>query len=176
MRQSLLQLIIGSLVCVGCAYPLKPDYDSPTISVPEEAQCSFSATYREDQNCCAMRAYRTAIDVDTAYDRLVREFGFNRVPQPYEVEGEAYPEIYHGHRHETRHGGPYELWGIVVPRGDVRLFRGVWMGFTLRATGPDSTDVRPVYCEVQARPMKQQLVWHRAVQRSIRATLPPDAR
>ena len=174
MIRTLWQLALAPLLCTACAYHLKPDYDKRPISVPAEAQCDFTPTYRENQNCCVMQPYRSAMDVDTAYARAVREYGFSREPRPYELEAEAYPEISHGHGHDVQKGERYQLWGIVVPRSDVRLGRGVWVGLTLQAAGPHSTDVKPIYCEPFSRAMEHQRTWHKAVQWTIRDTLPSD--
>ena len=173
MRWSLSQLLLVLLLCTGCAYHLKPDYDTRTILVPAEAACSFTQTYRENQNCCVMKPYRSAINVDSALVRAVREYDFRREPRPYDVEGEAYPEIFHGHRYDAQVGKRYELWGVVLPRSDERLGRGVWVGLTLEAAGPKSTDVHPIYCEPLARAMDSQRTWHNAVQSTIKSTLPP---
>lgn len=174
MKWNLSKLVLAPLLCVGCAHDLKPDSGNRTISVPKGAECSFTPTYRENQNCCVMRPYRTAIDVDTAYARVVREYNFRPEPHMGELEGEAYPDVFHGHRHDVRSGERYQLWGIVFPRSDVRLRRGVWVGLTLEATGPKSTDVLPIYCEFGARAMEEQRTWHKAVQWTIKETLPPD--
>ncbi|MCL4696283.1 MAG: hypothetical protein KJ023_04360, partial [Burkholderiaceae bacterium] len=88
------------------------------------------------------------------------------------LEGEAYPDRFHGHRHETHAGHSYRLKGIVVPRSDARLARGLWLGLDLRGVEPGSVEVAPLYCSVGGWSMENQALWHDVVQRSIRSTLP----
>jgi hypothetical protein len=173
MKWKLAKLVLAPMLCVGCAHDLRPTVDKRAISVPKDAECSFTPSYRESQNCCVMRPYSTAVDVDTAYARAVREYDFRAEPSIVDSELEAYPDIFHGHRHDVRSGERYQLWGIVFPGTDVRLGRGVWMGLNLVATTLKSTDVQPVYCELGARAMEDQRTWHRAVQSAIKMTLPP---
>ena len=174
MRQLAWQVVALSLMTAGCATsPLQPTLGGGTVSVPRVAQCTFTQKYRESQNCCVINPYRSEIDVDTAYARAVREYGFSAKPQIYELESEAYPDIHHGHRHEVQPGEAYQLQGIVVPDSSTKLFRGVWLSLALRRAESGTTDVESVYCEVGARAMEDQLAWHSAVQRSIKATIPP---
>jgi hypothetical protein len=173
MKWHLATLVVVPLLFVGCAHDLRPTSEKRALSVPKEASCSFTPTYRENQNCCVMRPYRTIIDVDAAYARAVREYDFRPEQNIVESALAASPDIFHGHRHDVRAGERYQLWGIVFPRSDVQLGRGVWMGLQLEAAGSKSTDVQPVYCELGARAMEDERTWHGAVQQSIRSTLPP---
>lgn len=174
MKQLVWVVVVLSAMAAGCATsPLKPALGGGTVSVPSAAQCTFTQEYRESQNCCVMQPYRSKKDVDTAYERAVREYGFSAKPQIYELEGEAYPDAYHGHRHEPHRGAVYELQGIVVPRSSNDLSRAVWLALTLRKAESGSTDVAPVYCEFGARAMEDQMAWHKAVQKSVRSTIPP---
>ena len=174
MKQLALRVVVLSAMAAGCATaPLQPASGGGAVSVPSAAQCTFTQEYRESQNCCVMKPFRSAMDVDTAYARAVREYGFSAQPQIYELEGEAYPDIYHGHRHEVQPGEVYRLRGIVVPDSSAPLFRGVWLALALRKAESGTTDVEPVYCEVGARAMEDQMAWHKAVQKSVRSTLPP---
>jgi hypothetical protein len=173
MKKLALQVVALSAMTAGCATsPLQPSLGGEGVSVPRAAQCAFTREYREIQNCCVMKPYRSEIDVDTAYARVVREYGFNAKPKIYELEGEAYPDVYHGHRHEVQPGEIYLLQGIVVPGNGTQLFRGVWLALALRKAESGTTDVESVYCEVGARAMQDQMAWHAAVQRSIKATIP----
>jgi hypothetical protein len=173
MKWHLSTLVLAPLLCVACAHDLRPASDKRAVSVPNDAGCSFTPTYRENQNCCVMGAYRTFIDVDTAYARVVREYDFRPRQNIVESALEATPELFHGHLHDVRTGERYLLRGIVFPRSDVRLERGVWMGLRLEAAGSKSTEVQPVYCELGARAMEDERTWHGAVQQTIRSTLPP---
>jgi hypothetical protein len=173
MKRQLSILVLAPLFFVGCAHDLRPASDTRAISVPKDAECSFTPSYRENQNCCVMQPYRTPTDVDTAYARVVGEYDLRPEKSNVESALEANPDIFHGHRHDVRTGDRYELWEIVFPRSDARLGRGVWMGLKLESTGSKSTDVQLVYCELGARAMEDQRTWHRAVQSTIKTTLPP---
>ncbi|HOX68555.1 MAG TPA: hypothetical protein PKV56_11870 [Burkholderiaceae bacterium] len=165
-------LAIGSMVIACTAQPIRPIASKAVVAVPSSANCTFDATHRQSQNCCVMQAYRARVDVDVAYDTVVREYGFRPEPREYELEGEAYPDRFHGHRHETHAGHSYRLKGIVVPRSDARLARGLWLGLDLRGVEPGSVEVAPLYCSVGGWSMENQALWHDVVQRSIRSTLP----
>jgi hypothetical protein len=173
MKWQLSTLVLAPLFFVGCAHDLRPASNTRTISVPKDAECSVTPSYRENQNCCVMQPYRTPTDVDTAYARVVREYDFRPAKNIVESALEASLDIFHGHRHEGQTGERYQLWGVVFPRSDARLGRGVWLGLKLDAAGSKSTDVQPVYCELGARAMEDQRTWHRAVQSTIKTTLPP---
>ena len=174
MKLLVWQVVAISVVTAGCATaPLQPTLGGGTVSVPSAAQCTFTQDHRESQNCCVMKPYRSAMEIDTAYSRAVREYGFSAKPQLYELEGEAYPDIYHGHRHEVQPGKAYQLQGIVVPRSSTQLFRGVWLALALRKAESGTTDVESVYCEVGARAMVDQMAWHQAIDKSVRSTIPP---
>lgn len=149
---------------------LLPEHLPGVVQVPEAAQCSFGPIYPEGQNCCVMKRYTTGMDVDTAYARAVQEYGLG--PKPNMAEGAGYSH-YKGHLFQIDPGAMYRMTGEVVPRSDVKLFRGLWIGLVIARASPTSTDVEPVYCEVRGRQMQDQLGWHLAVQKSIWRTLPP---
>ena len=103
MKHMTLRVLALSAMTAGCApSPLQPALGDAAVTVPAAAQCTFTQEYRERQNCCVMKPYRSAMDVDTAYGRAVREYEFSARPQPYDLEGEAYPHINHGHRYEAQ--------------------------------------------------------------------------
>lgn len=166
-----------AIVTVSCAAPrpLMPAERGTVVAVPEEAHCKSSSTFPASQNCCVMEPYVTPSQVDRAYAAAVAEYGFSVEPAPYDAEAEANPDLDHGHAHESHPGDAYVLSGIVVPRSSPALFRGVWLGLRLRRVPHDFTEVQPVYCQHAGQAMEQQVAWHRAVQDSIRSTLPPKA-
>jgi hypothetical protein len=172
-KRSWFTLAIGAMTMACTSSPIRPAADQSVVSVPRSANCAFDETYTESRNCCVMKAYRTHANVDDAYASVVREYGFQAEPREYELESEAYPDNIYEHRHETRFGRSYRLQGLVVPRNDPRLFRGLWLGLDLRVDAPGSTEVAPVYCAVGGWSMENQSAWHNAVQHSIRSTLPP---
>lgn len=149
---------------------LQPEQWAGEVVVPAEAQCGFSERYKQMHNCCVMKRYTTAIDVDTAFAKAMQEYGFSEKKPP--GEGAGYPH-YHGHDFTAQPGALYRMFGDVVPHSDVRLSRGVWMGLVIAKAGPNSAQVESVYCEARGRRMRDQLTWHKAMQESIRATLPP---
>lgn len=152
---------------------LQPEPWPGVTKVPPEANCRFTTVYREGDNCCVMPPYTIAMDVDAAYARARVEYAFHE-KRPRD-EGVNYPG-YHGHVHEATPGAFYRVFGEVQPRSDVRLSRGVWMGLVLSKASSSTANVEPVYCEIRGRRMKEQGVWHQAVQDSIRRTLPPIER
>lgn len=154
----------------GATGELQPEPWPGEMKVPEAAQCSFGRTYPEAHNCCVMKRYTVGMDVDTAYARAMQEFAFSLKRSP--AEGSGYSH-YHGHLHQAGTGALYRMMGEVVPRSDVKLRRGVWMGLVIAKSSPTSAEVEPVYCEIRGRRMQDQLGWHQAVQESIRQTLPP---
>jgi hypothetical protein len=119
-----------------------------------------------------MPRYVAALDVDTAYANSRVEYGFQEKKPP--AEGRDFTR-YHGFDYEAHPATLYRMFGEVNPRSDVRLSRGVWMGLVLSKASPTTTNVEAVYCEVRSRQMKDQVTWHKAMQESIRATLPPAA-
>lgn len=149
---------------------LQPEPWALQTDVPPEAECKFSGLYRQIQNCCIMKRYTTSLDVDTAYAKAMQEYGFS-VTRP-SGEGANNPH-YHGHDYQAQPAALYRMFGEVTPRSDVRLSRGVWMGFVIAKAGPNIAEIEPVYCEMRGRRMKDQLTWHKAVQDNVRATLPP---
>lgn len=168
-----LSAMIASAALGACTVvPLVPEPRDHPIVVPVGAQCTFTPTYRADQNCCVMKPYSLELDVDTAFKRAMREYEFGERLRPWEVEAEAYPEVNKGHQYLTRPGSEYQLKGIVVPNSDILPFRGLWLGLVISKTGPNRSEVSPVYCEALGRAMRDQVAWHRAAQASIRATLP----
>lgn len=143
-----------------------------TTTVPAEANCRFSANYKQMDNCCLMPRYTTTLDVDTAFAKARVEYGFKE-KRPLN-EGRDFPG-YHGFVYETHPATLYRMFGEVNPRSDVRLSRGVWMGLVISKVSATTAEIEPVYCEIRNRNMKDQVTWHKAVQDSIRATLPPAA-
>lgn len=156
----------------GATGEMQPEPWPGEMKVPEAAQCSFGRVYPESHNCCVMKRYTTRLDVDTAYARAMQEYAFT--DKRNAAEGANFTH-YHGHLYQTNAGAMYRLMGEVVPRSDVRLRRGVWMGLVIAKASPTTAEVEPVYCEIRARRMQDQLGWHLAVQESIRQTLPPMA-
>ena len=174
MRQLAMLLAICTWVATACTVsPLQPSTKRQPVLVPTSAHCTFTQTYREDQNCCVMKPYETGLDVDAAYRQAMHEYDFSKQPRPYEEAAEAYPEIYHGHQHESEAGHSYRLAGIVVPQNNVPLFRGVWLSLALQRSDSGVTKVEPTYCEVGARGMEDQRAWHQAVQTTVLTALPP---
>lgn len=174
MKQLAWRVVALTVFTTGCATPaLQPNVGGGLVSVPSAVQCTFTQEYREIQNCCVMKPYRSSMEIDMAYARVVREYGFNAKPQIYELEGEAYPDVYHGHRHDVQPGKVYQLQGIVVPSSSTQLFRGVWLAVGLRKAESGTTDVESMYCEVGARAMEDQMAWHKAIHKSVRSTIPP---
>jgi hypothetical protein len=140
------------------------------MKVPEEAHCKFSAFYREDENCCIMPRYTTALDVDTAFAKARSEYDFQE-KRPY---GEGVNVAhYHGFLFEAHPAAFYRMMGEVMPRSDVRLSRGVWMALVVSKASATTTEIEAAYCEIRSRRMKDQLTWHRAMQDSVHATFPP---
>lgn len=156
----------------GATGEMQPEQWPGEMKVPEAAQCSFGRAYPESHNCCVMKRYTTTVDVDTAYARAMQEYAFTAKRSSAEGAGFTH---YHGHLYQTNAGAMYRLMGEVVPRGDVKLRRGVWMGLVIAKASPTTAEVEPVYCEIRGRRMQDQLGWHQAVQQSIRLTLPPVA-
>jgi hypothetical protein len=170
-----LSAMIASAALGACTVaPLMPAPRARPIVVPVEAQCTFTPTYRADQNCCVLKPYTVGLDVDEAYRRVMREYQFGEQLRPWEGEAEAYPEINKGHQYLTRPGSEYQLKGIVIPNSEPLLFRGLWVGLVISKAGPNRSDVSPIYCEAFGRAMQDQVAWHRAAQASIRATLPAE--
>jgi hypothetical protein len=166
-------LAISTMAIACTAQPIRPVASKATETVPIGATCAVDGTYRQSQNCCVMKSFRVRADVDLAYAAVVHEYDFRSEPREYELEGEAYPHRFHGHRHDARAGQSYRLQGIVVPRSDARLGRGLWLGLDLNKVAPGLVEVAPVYCSVGGWSMENQALWHDAVQQSIRSTLPP---
>jgi hypothetical protein len=153
----------------GATGELQPEPWAGEMKVPVEAQCTFTPTYLEGHNCCVMKRYTTGLDVDTAFARSMQEYAFS---QKRGDEGVGYPH-YHGHLYQAQAGAVYRVFGEVVPRSDIRLHRGVWIGLVIAKASSITAEVEPVYCEARGRRMQDQLIWHQTVQASIRATLPP---
>lgn len=168
-----LSAMIASAALGACAgAPLMPAPRDRPIVVPVDAQCTFTPTYRADQNCCVLKPYAVGFDVDEAYRQVMREYEFGVQPRPWEEEAAAYPEVHKGHQFLTRPGLEYQLKGIVIPHSEPLLFRGLWVGLVISKAGPNRSEVSPIYCEAFGRAMQDQVAWHRAAQASIRATLP----
>lgn len=164
---------IGALAAACTSPPIRPSSDRSPVSVPISANCTFNETYRQSRNCCVMKPYPARKDVDAAYAAAVRAYGFKAEPREYELDGEAYPDLFLGHRHDVQAGQSYQLKGLVVPRNDPRLGQGLWLRIDLEKVAPEVTEVAPVYCTVGGWSMENQTLWHDAVQQSIRSALPP---
>ncbi len=149
---------------------LQPEQWAGDIKVPAEANCSFSATYKQIHNCCIMPKYTTSLDVDTGFARVMQEYSFTQWRKP--GEGDGYPH-YHGQTYQAQPAAFYRLAGEVYPRSDVKLSRGVWMSFMVVKASATTAEVEPVYCEARGRRMQDQLAWHQSVQESIKKALPP---
>jgi hypothetical protein len=151
--------------------PYRPSAERFAVSVPASAGCKFTPELPENKNCCVMSPFFTPMHVDRAYSHLMREYRFSQEPKIFEEELEAVPNLYHGHQHIVRTGDAYRISGVVVPKSDMRLYRGIWLSVALTEIGPD-TRVEAAYCQVAGLQMTDQALWHQAVQASLSSTLP----
>ena len=176
---TLVALLAGSLqtACVTLepVRPFRLATGSQPVTVPAPANCTFSSEYLESKNCCVLKPYATSLRVDDAYARLMREYTFSRKPRMFDEELEAVPDLFHGHEHTAEPGSRYRLSGVVLPKSDERLFRGVWMGVTITRRDREMTQVQAEYCQPGGYALEDQLAWHLAVQASLTSALPAQS-
>jgi len=140
------------------------------FKVPAEAQCSFNPGYVEADNCCIMTPYMSSLDLDTAFARAVQEYRF---PTKVKERGRD-PNPTRLYRYMSYPGQEHMAANEVRPRSSSALSQGFYMTLRIEKGAVDANSrIELAYCETPGLRATDQLAWHKAVQDSIYATLPP---
>jgi hypothetical protein len=161
---------LAAFMVTGCADMAAPKVQgtgTPAQQTSGLAQCSHNPGYQRSDNCCILASYVSALDVDTAFSRAMREYRF---PPRAEGKGRSPERIY---RYQSVKGQYHSVANDVVPQGDRVLSQGMWLFLTLERETDSSSSVSAAYCEIPGRRPENPGAWHAAVQQSIRATVPP---
>jgi hypothetical protein len=132
------------------------------------AQCAFNPGYQKSDNCCILEPYMSSLDVDTAFTQASQEYRF---PTKVKGTGKDPTRLY---RYMTFPGQSHIVANDVVPRSGGVLSQGFWLALRVE-TGPQKgmSRIDPTYCATPGVRATDLEAWHKAVQDSIYATMPP---
>ena len=132
------------------------------------AQCAFNPGYQKSDNCCILEPYMSSLDVDAAFAQASQEYRF---PTKVKGPGKDPTRLY---RYMTFPGQSHIVANDVVPRSGGVLSQGFWLALRVE-TGPEKgiSRIDPTYCATPGVRATDPEAWHKAVQDSIHATMPP---
>ena len=135
--------------------------------VSGSASCTFGPGYPKEEHCCVMDRRESAMDVDTAFAKVTQEYRYHA---NIDMRGKNLSRLY---RHQKFPGKLYVLADDVVPLSNSALGKGFWMIFRLEPFEKGVVTVETSYCPSPGVQATDWEGWHKAVQDSVHATLPP---